>query len=92
MSTYRDRTGSEVATRDNKPIPLPLPCTFCGSSTPHATLVKYGARCVGCFEAYCLKGFHGAEPGFLDGRRDSGAQAKIRDGMRADRPVMGKVA
>jgi hypothetical protein len=41
-----------------KPPPAPrpdpmLPCTVCAKLTHHATLAMFGARCVGCYEAYC---------------------------------------
>lgn len=30
-----------------------LPCMRCGVATDKKTLSRYGARCYGCFEAYC---------------------------------------
>lgn len=90
-SKYRDRTG-EVVTQDGKePIP-PQPCTFCGRSTPHATLANYGARCFACFEAYCEKGLKGATHGFTDGRRDTPQQTAMRAALKANRPTFAEAA
>lgn len=30
-----------------------LPCAFCQSPTKHKVLATLGARCQGCFKAYC---------------------------------------
>lgn len=31
----------------------PLPCGACGKLTQRVSLSQHGARCLGCFEAYC---------------------------------------
>lgn len=51
MSLSRSREVRESAADES--LGQPMPCTFCGRITAHETLRALGARCVGCFRAYC---------------------------------------
>ena len=79
MKTYKDRrTGDEVTVRDEDPPPPPQPCMVCRGMTLHATLVNYGRRCFGCYEAYCSAGVGGS--GLV---KDTPAQAEMRKHVKA---------
>lgn len=55
VTTYRKRAGypEADADADAKKVGAPMPCTFCNDMTAHETLLTLGARCVGCYRAYC---------------------------------------
>lgn len=51
MSLARSRETRELAVDEAQG--QPMHCTFCSRMTPHETLRIFGARCLGCYRAYC---------------------------------------
>lgn len=47
------RPVEEPPTGGGVKVGIPMPCTFCGAMTSHATLAMLGARCAACYGAYC---------------------------------------
>ena len=72
MTTYRSSKTRDVAIADEF-LAEYKPCTFCGVSSPHADLAMYGARCRGCFDAYCTQGRY--FPPLAAGERRAAAEA-----------------
>ena len=61
------------------------PCRYCNSPTLQATLSQYGARCLRCYEDFCVQGDRSR--GFMAGDRDTPQQAEMRKRLKANRPT-----
>jgi hypothetical protein len=64
MTTRKPKAFADVRKETAERMAEPedyLPCRFCGTATPRATLSNLGARCQPCFDQYLLQGYSGAE-------------------------------
>lgn len=51
--TYRSRAAAQSADGAQPSSEVSLACCSCRTPTPHSTLSTLGARCFGCYLAYC---------------------------------------